>query len=62
MIRIDVRDLNVNKTLRVRRRRAQALAQEFRHRLDELCVQPRETLQFLVSLARQQLAKIKFEK
>lgn len=48
MIRVDVRDLNIDKTLRVRRRRAQALAQEFRHRLDELCVQPRETLQFLV--------------
>ena len=56
VIRVDIRDLNFDQALRVCRRRAQALAQQLRYGLNELRVQPRETLQFL-SRERQQLAK-----
>ena len=48
VIRVNIRDLNFNEALCVCRRRAQALAQQFRYSLDELRMQPRETLQFLV--------------
>jgi hypothetical protein len=53
VIRVDVRNLNIDQALRVRGRRAQALAQQFRHRLNKLCVQPQEVLQFLIHVSRQ---------
>jgi hypothetical protein len=48
VVRVDVRDLDLNEALCVGRRRTQALAQQFRHRLDKLRMQPWEALQFLV--------------
>ena len=47
MVRVDISDLNVNEALSVGRRRAEAFAQQFRDCLDELGMQPWETLQFL---------------
>lgn len=48
VICVNVRDLNIDKALCVCRRGAQAFAQQLRNSLHELCVQPREALQFLV--------------
>ena len=57
VIRIDIRDLNCDEALRVCRRRAQVLAKQLRESLDELRVQPPETLQFLVHNCQQLATK-----
>lgn len=47
VVGVDISDLNVNEALSIGRRRAEAFAQQLRDCLDELGMQPWETLQFL---------------
>jgi hypothetical protein len=47
VVGVDIGDLNVDKALSVGRSGAEAFAQKLRDGLDELCMQPWETLEFL---------------
>ncbi len=55
MVRVDIGDLNVDEALSVGRSWAEAFAQKLRDGLNELGMQPWETLEFLANIRSAEL-------
>jgi hypothetical protein len=59
---VDVRCLYLDQTLRVVRRRPESFAQELRHDVNELCVQSRESLEFLGQVVSRERVEVEATK